>query len=104
MTTRPVRFLQAFFDDLDAQLPEERTDDGTPSATDFLLHDLPRLRDLLALNFEHNTLPTPGGEPVRVLIQAGTLVRSAALYAIEAHSGEIVVIGLELDVSQDKDS
>lgn len=44
---RQVIFNTAFFDALDAQLPEFRTASGGPSATDFLLHDLPRLRDLL---------------------------------------------------------
>ena len=99
MAIRAVRFRQSFFDDLDAQLPPERTDDRRPSATDFLLFDPPRLRDLLANDYEHNTQPVRGAEPVQVLIQAGTLVRSAARYAIETPDRTIDVIAIDLDAS-----
>ena len=99
MAIRPARFRQSFFDDLDAQLPAERTDDGRPAAIDVLLFDLPRLRDLLANGYEHNTQPVRGAEPVRVLIQAGTLVHSAAPYAIETPDRTIDVIAIDLDAS-----
>ena len=97
MAIRPIRFQQSFFDDLDSQLPAERTADGLPSATDFLLYDLPRLRDLLARDFERNTHPVDGAEPVRVLIQAGTLVRSVAMYAISTPDGAVDVIAVDID-------
>jgi hypothetical protein len=95
---RLVRFSPSFFDDLDSQLPAERTADGLPSAADFLLYDLPRLRDLLARDFEGNTQAVEGAEPVRVLIQAGTLVRSVALYAIAAPDGVVDVIAVDIDL------
>jgi hypothetical protein len=44
MPERLVRFRPTFFDDLDSLLPDERGRDGRPSATDFLLYELPRLR------------------------------------------------------------
>lgn len=44
---RIVRFTAEFYDRLDELLPEQRGDDGTPSVTDFLLLDLPRVRDAL---------------------------------------------------------
>jgi hypothetical protein len=49
---RVVRVTQQFFDRLDELLPEERSASGTPSATDFLAHDLPNVIDALALDFE----------------------------------------------------
>jgi hypothetical protein len=45
---RTVRFTEQFFDRLDELLPEQRASDGTPSITDFLLLDLPAIRDRLA--------------------------------------------------------
>ncbi len=47
-----VRFTEQFFDRLDLLLPDERGLDGTPSVTDFLLFDLPTVRDELATDFE----------------------------------------------------
>lgn len=38
---RVVRFHPTFFDDLDELLPSERSANGLPSTTDFLLYDLP---------------------------------------------------------------
>ncbi len=45
---RQVRVTEQFFDRLDELLPGQRSATGTPSATDFLLHDMPRIIDLLA--------------------------------------------------------
>jgi hypothetical protein len=55
MAERLVRFLPQFFDELDNQLSGERGSDGAPSAADFLLYDLPSMRDRLASGFERNT-------------------------------------------------
>lgn len=80
MTERQVRFTEQFFDRLDLLLPTERGGDGTPSVTDFLLLDLPPVRDRLAADFAGNTLATD--EPdVRVFIGAGILVRRFAIFA-----------------------
>lgn len=96
MPERLVRFTQSFFDRLDDLLPDERGADGSPSATDFLLYDLPRIRDLLATDFERNTIPADLSE-MRVYVGAGTLVRSVALYAIIAEDDAVEVIWLLID-------
>ncbi len=80
-------------------LPDERGADGRPSSTDFLLYEVPRLRDRLADDFEANTLGVDDAAPLRVLIAAGTLVRSVALYAFVAEDGNIDVIAVDLDTS-----
>ena len=97
MPDRVVRFERSFFDDLDRQLPAERSSVGQPSATDFLLHDVPRLRDRLAEDFEGNTLPVEGHRPIRVLIAAGSLVSSIALYAYVDRSDTVAVIALDVE-------
>jgi hypothetical protein len=78
---RSVRFTTDFFDDLDQQLAEARTDDGHPSQLDFLLYELPRLRDLFASDFEANTLAIDEIAHIRVMIPAGQLVGFTSLYA-----------------------
>lgn len=53
---RLVRVAPSFFDRLDELLPGERTAAGQASATDFLLHELPRIIDRLAQDYESVTL------------------------------------------------
>lgn len=70
MPDRRVRFTDSFFDRLDSLFAEERGDDGSSSATDFPLYDIPRVRDRLAADFERNTLATDDPD-VYVYIGAG---------------------------------
>ena len=48
MTERSVRLTEGLFDRLEELLPAERGADGTPSITDFLVFEIPGLRDGLA--------------------------------------------------------
>jgi hypothetical protein len=84
---RQVRFTEQFFNRLDWLLPGERGADGTPSVTDFLLLDLPAVRDAFAADYEGSTFETndPG---VRVYIGIGALVGVFAVYA--ASEGDAV--------------
>lgn len=79
MPERQVRFTEQFFEALDESLPSERGVDGSPSVTDFLLVDLPAVRDRLADDFGRWTLPTDDPD-VRVLVGAGVLVQRFALF------------------------
>jgi hypothetical protein len=97
MPDRPVRFSETFFHDLDYYLPSDRDDAGNPSTMDFMLHDLPRLRDALSSDFEANTMPVPEHFPLRVLVARGTLVASVAVYALLSAGDEVVVIALEIE-------
>ncbi len=96
MPERQVRFTHSFFDQLDVLLPTERGADGSPSATDFLLYELPRIRDLLAADFERNTLPADD-PPVRLFVGAGVLVKSIAVYVLVAPDDVVEVIWLLID-------
>lgn len=78
---RQVRFTDEFFDRIDTLLPSERGADGTPSVTDFLLLDLPAVRDRLAMDYENNTLATDDPD-VRVYIGSGILVERFAIYTV----------------------
>ena len=88
MPDRPVRFTEQFFDRLDSILPQERGADGEPSATDFLLFDLPRIRDLLASDFEANTFPIEDSD-LRAFVGAGMLVPSIVLYG---YSDDVAIV------------
>ena len=62
-----------------------------------MLHDLPRLRDRLAQDFEANTLPAVGNEPIRVMIERGLLVPEVALYAYLGTDDTVHVIAVEFE-------
>ena len=98
MAERFVCFRTPFFDDLDRQLPAERHVSGAPSAMDFLLYELPTIRDLLAADFEAITTAVGGRDPLRLYLGTGTLVRAVALYCVRAADDHIDVVGLELDL------
>ena len=77
---RQVRFTEQFFNRLDWLLPDERGADGTPSVTDFLLLDLPAVRDAIATDFEGRTFETDDPD-ARAYIGTGVLVGAFAIYA-----------------------
>lgn len=97
MAERLVRFRPTFFEDLDRLLPSERTASGRPSSTDFLLYDLPPIRDLLAEDVLGQTVSVPGAGRLRVFLGAATLVDAVAVYVLVAADGEVDVVGLDLD-------
>ncbi len=93
---RAVRFTEEFFSHLDDLLPDGRSVEGEPSATDFLLFDLPPIRDKLARNFEGESLATQDPE-IRVYIGNGVLFRSVAVFARLAIDGAVEAVWLHLD-------
>jgi hypothetical protein len=99
---REVRFTEQFFSRLEWLLPEERQADGTPSITDFILHELPRVRDRLASDFDLSTLPTeePG---VRVFVGAGSVVPRFAIY-VALQNDDVEAYWLVIDgIGEDED-
>ncbi len=78
MTERWVRFTENFFDRLDTLLPEERGAAGTPSATDFIVFEVPPIRDRLAADAMGTTLPIDDPS-VRVSVTSGVLVSRIAV-------------------------
>jgi hypothetical protein len=93
---RRVRVTEQFFGRLDELLPAERTSSGEPSATDFLLHEMPPIIDKLATDFEGTTTPTPSRPTVRALIAAGLLVPYLAVYAELAADGSVEAFYLDI--------
>lgn len=96
MSRRQVRVAASFFDRLDELLPPERTSTGSPSATDFLMRELPAIIDRLATAYETSTLPVMGEPEIRVIIAAGILIDYMAVYTVLAEDEAIEVIYLVL--------
>lgn len=94
---REVRVSPSFFERLDELLPDERAPDGRPSATDFLLHELPSIIDLLATDYERVTLEVEEVPGVRVLVTAGRLVTRVAFYVALAPDDGVEVIYLDVE-------
>lgn len=94
---RQVRVTEHFFERLDDLLPDSRGADGAPSATDFILHEMPRLIDRLAEDYEGSTLRLDEIPQIRMLITTGMMVPYIIIYATTAADGAIEVLYLELD-------
>lgn len=95
---RIVRVTDAFFVQLDEQLGRDRGDEGRPSATDFLVYELPAAVDLFATDFESLPEVVDGFSAGRVVITAGSLVRAFAVYGLLLADGSINIIGVEIDL------
>lgn len=98
MAERIVRFTEQFFDRLEASLPEERGADGSPSLTDFLLLDLPVIRDRLAADYESVTMGTDDRD-VRVYIGRGILVPRVAVYVALDAGGSVEAFWVDIDAT-----
>ena len=99
MSRRTVRVDQQFFTELDAQLGESRGSNGEPSASDFLLVDLPTLSEAFAKRFEE--LPTlyPDRDDYRSLVATGLLVRAVTITAQLLPDGSAVLFGIDIDLA-----
>lgn len=97
MIRREVRISEQFFARLDDLLPPERSADGRPSATDFLLHELPNVIDELADDFVGSTLPSGYDDEIRVLVANGLLVKAFVIYAVLDGADVVDVFYLDID-------
>ena len=94
---RTVRVSEFFFEQLDDQLGADRGDDGSPSATEFLVFDLPAIVERFAADY--SDLPeivqgVPGG---RMLIASGVLVRYLVVFGLLATDDTIDLVGIHIE-------
>ena len=95
---RSVRVSPAFFADLDEQLPAQRGVTGTPSAHDFLVHDLIAAVEVFATAFDDLPPLDPDRIDVRLLIARGVLAPRFAVVGRLGADGAVELIGLEGDL------
>ncbi len=95
---REVRVAESFFEELDAQLGAERGPRGEPSATDFVVIDLPRIVDEFARRFDDLPVAVEGVEAVRMLIGVGALAKAFVVHGVQTAPGVVELVGVELDL------
>jgi len=76
---RQVRVSEGFFAQLDEQLGPDRGPSGQPSATDFLVLELPAVVERFATDFEGLPEIVDGFPAARMFIAHGLLVRAFAV-------------------------
>ncbi|MEY2426960.1 MAG: hypothetical protein QOI61_2532 [Actinomycetota bacterium] len=98
LSRRIVRATDGFFIQLDSQLPSTRGADGTPSAGDFLVLELPAIVDLFATNFEALPEVAVGMGSARVSINKSLIVDSFAVYGVLLTDDSIELIGVDIEL------
>jgi hypothetical protein len=96
VTERTVRFTESFFERLEELLPTERGADGTPSVTDFLVLEVPGLRDGLAADAIRLTRST-SDDGIRVYINRGVLMLGVVMYMV-VNEHDVEVFHISFDV------
>lgn len=96
---RRVRVSESFFEQLDDLLPPDRGPNGEPSATDFLILDLPSIVDAIGTGFDELPEVIEGVPSTRMVLGAGLMVPRFVAYAVEGPDGSVDVIGIDLDLS-----
>ena len=94
---REVRANQAFFEELDSQLGDERGPHGEPSSYDFQSHELLTIVERFAEDWDRLPELIRGRRDYRVLVGSGMLVRAYVVTAQLAADGAIELIGIEID-------
>lgn len=95
---RVVRVAPTFFEQLDQQLGPDRGPNGEPSATDFLVLDLPTIVDAFATAFDDLPEAIEGTTAARVLIGTGRLARAFVIYELLMDDGSIDLIGVDVEL------
>ena len=98
---RSVRVTDRFFEALDSQLGPDRSPEGAPSATDFLVLELPPVVERFATDFDGLPEVITGFAAARVLIASGILVRGMVVYGIFVDNQTIELVDIDLDTSTD---
>ena len=94
---RVVRVSADFFDQLDGQLGAVRGPAGEPSATDFIVIDLPTIVERFALRFDDLPEAVEGVPEARVVVGTGEVVRAFVVYGLLLTDGAVEIIGVDID-------
>lgn len=99
MTRRNVRVDAQFFVELDAQLGESRGPGGEPSASDFLVIDLPTISNAFAEYFDEFPPMYFDRADYRYLVATGKLVRAVLVVGQLTADGSIVLFSVDIDLA-----
>jgi hypothetical protein len=98
VTRRTVRVDQQFFTELDAQLGETRGPNGEPSASDFLLIELPTIAETFGERFDELLRLYPERDDYRYLVAGGRLVYAVVVVGQLIDDDTISLFGIEIDL------
>ena len=93
---REVRVADSFFEQLDLQLGVERGASGQPSATDFLVVDLPSVVEEFSTRYDDLPETIAGLTSMRMFIGTSTLARAFVVYGVETSDDVIELVGIEI--------
>jgi len=94
---RPVKVDERFLGLLDEQLGAERGPNGEPSATDFLLVDLPPIAERFATDFGELMKPIPERPDYRAVLSVGALVPRVLVTGVLESDGTVNLISVRID-------
>ncbi len=94
---RPVKVDDRFFELLDQQLGSERGPNGEPTATDFLLADLPPIAERFSTEFDELIQPIPGRPDYRSALSAGVLVPRILVTGVLDADGGVTLLSVRMD-------
>lgn len=102
MTSHPgrrvVRATPEFFDELDSQLPADRSE-HTPSRSDFQAYDLLPIIDRFATGWDDLPDMYPGMSHYRVVVVTGRVVPAVSVLGRLRADGSIELIGIDIDLT-----
>ena len=98
---REVRATQAFFEELDQQLGDERGPNGEPSSYDFQSYELLAIVERFADDWDRLPELISGRDYYRVFVGAGMVVRAFVVTAQLASDGAVELIGIEIDAGHE---
>lgn len=96
---RVVRVSADFLEQLDRQLGAERGPSGEPSATDFIVLDLPTIVERFGTQFDELPEAIAGVPDARVVVGTGHVVRFFVVYGLLLTDGAIELLGIDIDNS-----
>ncbi len=94
---RSVRVDNHFLGFLDIQLGEERGPRGEPTATDFLLVDLPPIAERFATSFDELMMPIPERPDYRSVLAVGSLVPRILVTGHLKTDGSVTLLSVQID-------
>ncbi len=94
---RPVKVDERFLELLDQQLPAERGPRGEPSATGFLLVDVPPIAERFAVAFDELMTPIPDRPDYRAILAVGTLVPRILVTGVLKADGTVSLVSVRID-------
>ncbi len=97
MTRRNIGVDAHFFAELDGQLSESRGPNGEPSASDFLVIELPTISDAFAEHFDEFLAVYPDRDDYRYLVVTGKLFKAALVVGQLIVDRSIVLISIDID-------